>query len=210
VFLVKKHGSCYNQPFDQRELTILTSPFILILGGARSGKSDYAEALASQLGRNIVYIATAEARDDEMAARIAVHRQNRPAEWQTLEAPRQVGPALSSLGEPPEVLLLDCLTLLVSNIILEMESEPQDVVEAAVTAEIDEIIAAQKRLDVPLIVVSNEVGLGLVPPYVLGRLYRDLLGRANQRFAAQADRVLFMVAGLPLVVKDVDLKDHLL
>jgi len=187
----------------------LTSPLILILGGARSGKSDYAEALASQLGRNIVYIATAEARDDEMAARIVVHRQNRPAKWQTLEVPWQVGAALSSLAEQPEVLLLDCLTLLVSNIILEMESEPQEAVEAAVSAEIDEIIAAQKRLDVPLIIVSNEVGLGLVPPYALGRLYRDVLGRANQRLAAQADRVLFMVAGLPLVVKDVDLKDHL-
>jgi len=186
----------------------LTSPLIVILGGARSGKSDYAEALASQLGRNVLYIATAEARDEEMADRIAVHRQNRPAEWQTLETPRHVGAALTSLVEPPEVLLLDCLTLLVSNIILEMESEPQEAVEAAVSAEIDEIIAAQKRLDVPLIVVSNEVGLGLVPPYALGRLYRDVLGRANQRLAAQADRMLFMVAGLPLLVKDADVKEH--
>ncbi len=179
----------------------MTSALILILGGARSGKSDYAEALASQLGRRVLYVATAEVRDDEMAARIALHRQNRPAEWHTLEAPRQVGAALASLVEPPEVLLLDCLTLLVSNIILEMESAPPETIEAAVSAEIEAIVTAHKRLDVPLIIVSNEVGLGLVPPYTLGRVYRDALGRANQRLASQADRVLFMVAGLPLVLK---------
>ena len=208
MFLAEKDSSCYNQFFNERELTILTSPLILILGGARSGKSDYAETLASQLGRNVLYIATAEANDDEMAARIAVHRQNRPAGWQTLEAPRQVGVALASLVELPEVLLLDCLTLLVSNIILEREAEPPEAVEAAVSAEINDLIAAQGRLAVPLLIVSNEVGLGLVPPYPLGRLYRDVLGRANQRLAAEADRVLFMVAGLPLVVKDVDPKGY--
>ena len=186
----------------------MTAPLILILGGARSGKSDYAESLAAQLGRRVLYVATAEARDDEMAARIAAHRQNRPAEWRTLEAPRRVGAALSSPVEPPDVLLLDCLTLLVSNIILELESEPPEAVEAAISAEIDEIMAAQQRLAVPLIVVSNEVGLGLVPPYALGRVYRDALGRANQRLAAQADRVLFMVAGLLLVVKDFEAGDH--
>jgi adenosylcobinamide kinase/adenosylcobinamide-phosphate guanylyltransferase len=198
-----------NQLFNQKELIILKSPLVLILGGARSGKSDYAESLAAQLGRRVLYVATAEARDDEMAARIAAHRQNRPAEWHTLEAPRRVGAALASLVEPPEVLLLDCLTLLVSNISLEMESEPPEIIETAVSAEIDEIVAAQQRLAIPLIVVSNEVGLGLVPPYALGRVYRDALGRANQRLADQADRVLFMVAGLPLVVKDVEVRDRL-
>jgi adenosylcobinamide kinase/adenosylcobinamide-phosphate guanylyltransferase len=165
--------------------------------------------LAAQLGRRVLYVATAEARDDEMAARIAAHRQNRPAEWHTLEAPRRVGAALASLVEPPEVLLLDCLTLLVSNIILEMESESPEIIETAVSAEIDEIIVAWQRLAIPLLVVSNEVGLGLVPSYALGRVYRDALGRANQRLAGQADRVLFMVAGLPLVVKDVEARDHL-
>ena len=186
----------------------MTSSLTLILGGARSGKSDYAESLAAQLGRRVLYVATAEARDDEMAARIAAHRQNRPADWRTLEAPRRVGAALASLAEPPEVVLLDCLTLLVSNIILQLESEPQELIEAAVAAEIDEIIAARQRLAVPMIVVSNEVGLGLVPPYALGRVYRDALGRANQRLATQADRVLFMVAGLPVVVKDGEATDR--
>ncbi|MBI1882218.1 MAG: bifunctional adenosylcobinamide kinase/adenosylcobinamide-phosphate guanylyltransferase [Chloroflexi bacterium] len=175
---------------------------ILILGGACSGKSDYAERLATELGQRVLYIATAEIRDEEMAQRIAAHRSTRPAAWQTLEAPRHVGAALSELQDPPEALLLDCLTLLVSNILLILEAEPQPVVEAAVQAELEAILTAQARLGAPLIVVSNEVGLGLVPPYPLGRVYRDVLGRANQYLAARANRVIFMVAGLPMTVKD--------
>lgn len=173
----------------------------LILGGARSGKSDYAEQLAAALGPHVLYIATAEIGDDEMAQRIATHRQARPTGWQTLEAPRHVGLALTEIEDPLDALLLDCLTLLVSNMLLTLEAEPQAVIEAAVRTELEAILAAQARLNVPLIVVSNEVGLGLVPPYPLGRIYRDVLGRANQFLAAQADRVVFMVAGLPLVVK---------
>jgi adenosylcobinamide kinase/adenosylcobinamide-phosphate guanylyltransferase len=179
----------------------LSPELIFILGGARSGKSDYAEQLAGQLGQRVLYIATAEAKDEEMAERIAAHRQTRPAEWQTLEAPCQVGTALVTITAAPEVLLLDCLTLLVSNIILAMETEPQVTIEEAVYGEIEAIVAAQAKLGIPLIVVSNEVGLGLVPAHSLGRLYRDVLGRANQRLAAMADRVLFMVAGLPMTVK---------
>lgn len=179
----------------------MSTEVTLVLGGARSGKSGYAEKLAGQLGQRILYIATAEAGDAEMAARIAAHRQARPADWPTLEAPRQLGPALASVADPPEVLLLDCLTLLVSNSIVALESEPQPAIEAAVLAEVEALLAAQSRWQVPLIVVSSEVGLGLVPTYALGRLYRDVLGRANQHLAALADRVLFMVAGLPMVVK---------
>ncbi len=179
----------------------MSPSLILILGGARSGKSDYAEKLAGRLGRCVLYIATAEARDDEMAGRIAAHRQARPADWLTLEAPRQVGAALAAVAEPVDVLLLDCLTLLVSNIILALETEPQAAIEAAVYEEIEAMVVAQQRLGASLIVVSNEVGLGVVPAYPLGRLYRDVLGRANQRLATLADQVLFMVAGLPLVVK---------
>ena len=174
----------------------------LILGGARSGKSDYAERLAAELGQHIVYVATAEVGDAEMAQRIAAHRLARPTIWQTLEAPRHVGAALAEITEAPDGLLLDCLTLLVSNILLALETEPSTSMEAAVQAELEAILAAQARLDVPLIVVSNEVGLGLVPPYPLGRVYRDVLGRANQYLAARANRVIFMVAGLPMIVKD--------
>ena len=174
----------------------------LILGGARSGKSSYAEKLAAELGPRVLYIATAEIGDEEMAQRITAHRLARPPAWLTLEAPRNVGAVLGQVDYQPDALLLDCLTLLVSNIVLALESEPQPVIEAAVQAEIEILLAARARFDAPLIIVSNEVGLGLVPEYPLGRVYRDVLGRANQHLAAQADRVLFMVAGLPLVVKN--------
>lgn len=184
----------------------------LILGGARSGKSHYAEKLAAEMGRRVLYIATAEAKDAEMAARIEAHRLSRPPHWQTLEQPQQVGLALTSplgtsplgtsVADYPDVLLLDCLTLLVSNILLALESQPQVAIEAAVQAEIESLVEAQTRLNIPLIIVSNEVGLGLVPPTPLGRVYRDVLGRANQRLAAAANRVYFMVAGLPMIVKD--------
>jgi adenosylcobinamide kinase/adenosylcobinamide-phosphate guanylyltransferase len=174
---------------------------ILILGGARSGKSDYAEWLAAQLGQRVLYIATAEAYDEEMAQRIAAHRAVRPATWHTLEAPRQIGQALVDVELGLDAILLDCVTLLASNILLEREAESPETIEAALRAELDGLLAAQKRLSAPLVIVSNEVGLGLVPPYPLGRVYRDLLGRANQYLAAQADRVILMVAGLPMTVK---------
>ena len=174
----------------------------LILGGARSGKSSYAEKLASDLGSSVLYIATAEAGDAEMAARIAAHREKRPDQWQLLEAPRFVGESLARLDGRPDVLLLDCLTLLVSNIVVSLEKQSQHEIEEAVLTEAKAIIVAQRRLDVPLVVVSNEVGLGVVPAYPLGRAYRDALGRANQYLASQADCVLFMVAGLPMIVKN--------
>jgi adenosylcobinamide kinase/adenosylcobinamide-phosphate guanylyltransferase len=183
-------------------LNLSLPQLILILGGARSGKSDYAERLATELGQRVLYIATAEIGDEEMAQRIAAHRSTRPPTWQTLEASRRVGATLAEIGNLAEVLLLDCLTLLVSNILLALEAEPQPVIEAAVQAELEDLLAVQARLGTPLIVVSNEVGLGLVPPYPLGRVYRDLLGRANQTLAARAGRVIFMVAGLPMVIKD--------
>ena len=182
----------------------MSSKITLILGGARSGKSDYAEKLAAELGERILYIATAEAGDGEMEARIKAHRQARPAAWPTLESPKNVGIGLDTYADtPPDGLLMDCLTLLVSNIVLSMEEQPEPEIDAAVKAEIDAIVAAQRKLDVPLIVVSNEVGMGLVPPYPLGRTYRDVLGRANQHLASLADRVLLLVAGLPMTIKGV-------
>lgn len=180
----------------------MSSDLILILGGARSGKSYYAEKLAAELGPQIVYVATAEAGDEEMKARIEAHRLSRPAGWRTLETPFRVAAALASLTERPDALLLDCLSLLVSNILLSLETAPVATIEAAVQSEIETLLAARQALAAPLIIVSNEVGLGVVPPYPLGRVYRDLLGRANQQLAAQANRVIFMVAGLPLTVKE--------
>jgi len=182
---------------------------ILILGGARSGKSSYAEKLAAQLGDRVLYVATAQALDEEMRARVAAHRQVRPANWQTVEAPTGVGEAIRAalaVG-PVHAVLLDCLTLLVSNVVLQGTSEDNlDNVDEAtawqrVKFELDGILNACRAGDAPWIVVSNEVGWGLVPPYPLGRVYRDLLGRANQRLAAQADQVYLMIAGLPVEVK---------
>jgi adenosylcobinamide kinase / adenosylcobinamide-phosphate guanylyltransferase len=175
---------------------------ILILGGARSGKSAYAQSLAAQHGGSVLYVATAEAGDAEMAARIAAHRESRPAEWQTLEAPRNVGQAIRSCPGQCDTVLLDCLTLLANNIIVPLpEDATAEQAEAALGDEVDGLLEAYQFGRAGWIIVSNEVGLGLVPPYPLGRIYRDALGRANQRLASAADEVLFMVAGLPLRVK---------
>jgi adenosylcobinamide kinase/adenosylcobinamide-phosphate guanylyltransferase len=173
----------------------------LILGGARSGKSTYAQRLAGELGGRVLYVATAEPGDDEMAARIAAHRAERPAAWTTLEAPLQVGAAVR-LAAPAEVVVVDCVTLLANNVIVPLpEPVTAAAAEAALLGEIDALLEAYRAAPAHWLVVSNEVGLGLVPPYALGRLYRDVLGRANQRLAAEADNVVFLVAGLPLVVK---------
>jgi adenosylcobinamide kinase/adenosylcobinamide-phosphate guanylyltransferase len=183
----------------------------VILGGARSGKSDYAEALAARLGRRVLYVATAEALDDEMRARVAAHQARRPAHWHTLEVSRNVGAALVTMpaASRADVLLLDCLTLLVSNILLSSGAdapEPEaDAAWPAVQFELDNLLEAHRRLGAHLIVVSNEVGLGLVPTNRLGRTYRDCLGWANQRLARAADRVILMVAGLPLDLRSLPL-----
>ena len=174
----------------------------LILGGARSGKSTYAERLAERNSGRVAYIATAQALDEEMEERIAIHRQKRPDSWQTFEIPAGVGRAL--LKDPPktEVILLDCLTLLVTNRLLEAAPDVDQPDEAAATdlvkGEIDDLLSAIQSSPAEWIVVSNEVGLGLVPPYPLGRIYRDLLGWANQRLAHAADKVVFMIAGVPM------------
>jgi adenosylcobinamide kinase/adenosylcobinamide-phosphate guanylyltransferase len=187
------------------------STLTLILGGARSGKSSYAEALAPKLGRPVLYVATAEALDDEMRARVAAHRASRPPQWATLEAPLNTGAALQTSPEAAGagVILLDCLTLLVSNVLLSTEGAggpdaPEldaGLARAAVQAEVEALLQAHRALGAHLIVVSNEVGLGLVPPYRLGRVYRDCLGWANQSLARIADRAILMVAGLPVDLK---------
>lgn len=174
---------------------------ILILGGARSGKSAYAERLARERGGGVLFVATAQAGDEEMARRIADHRAARPAGWRTLEEPVAVAGRLATEGADAGTVLLDCVTLLVSNLLLAHEGEGEGAVAGRVEAEIAGLLRRYEEGAATWLVVSNEVGLGLVPPYPLGRLYRDLLGRANQRLAARADRVYLMVAGLPLDVK---------
>lgn len=180
--------------------------FTFILGGARSGKSSHAERLATEHGGPVLYVATARAWDDDMAARIRRHQADRPAHWKTLEAPLDVGAAvtdwLATTAEKPAVVLLDCITLLANNVVAPLPEDLRpEVAEAALAPEIAALVEAIHASRLDWIVVSNEVGLGIVPPYALGRAYRDALGRANQRLAALADRVFFMVAGLPMVAK---------
>lgn len=183
-----------------------------LLGGARSGKSDYGLELAQALAGDgpILFIATAQAGDDEMAERIARHRSERPDHWQTLEAPLRIGQhwrnyPIPNTQYPPSVAILDCLTLLVANLLFaegaDPETDPESLFQAQVDGEIDELLAAQSALGLPLIVVSNEVGLGIVPVGRISRLYRDLLGRANRRLAAAADHPIFLLAGIPLDLK---------
>lgn len=175
---------------------------ILVTGGARSGKSDFAQELAGRIaGEDVLFVATAEAGDDDMAGRIAAHRRSRPAAWRTVEAPRRVGPAVR--GVPPAgVVLVDCLTLLVSNVLLSLGDEPAaDAAATAVTDEVECLIETARASSGTVIVVTNEVGLGIVPVNRLARLYRDLLGRANARLAREAAEVYLLVSGLPLEIK---------
>jgi adenosylcobinamide kinase/adenosylcobinamide-phosphate guanylyltransferase len=178
-----------------------TGELILILGGARSGKSAYAERLARERGGEVLFVATATAGDDDMARRIAAHRAGRPAAWRVLEAPEGVATRVAAANDAAPTIILDCLTLLAANILLVHEGLGEDAVTRALDAEIDALLARIASDSATWIVVSNEVGMGLVPPYPLGRIYRDLLGRINARVAARAARAYLLVAGLPLDLK---------
>lgn len=168
------------------------APIILVLGGARSGKSAYAQARAEAMGLEPVFVATAQAFDDEMATRIARHQADRDDRWRTVDAPLELPTAVTTHARSDRVLLLDCLTLWVSNLMMR---------EADVEAASRDLCAALRAASGPIILVSNEVGLGIVPDNALARSFRDAAGRLNQMVAAAADEVLFMVAGLPMPVR---------
>lgn len=168
-----------------------------ILGGARSGKSAYAQHLAEKRAGRVTFLATATAGDEEMQARITRHRSERPAAWNTREIPHGIAASLQDHPLQADVVLLDCITLLVSNLLLLDESAAASRAEA----EIDGLLAVIQNDPAEWIVVSNEVGLGLVPSTPLGRIYRDLLGRANRELAARADKVIWMVAGIPVSIE---------
>jgi adenosylcobinamide kinase/adenosylcobinamide-phosphate guanylyltransferase len=175
---------------------------VLILGGARSGKSSYALGLAQATGKSVTFLATAQALDEEMITRIQKHRAERPATWETLELPHDIASHIQEIKS--DVVILDCITLLVSNLVMQFAKD--DLVEEApfmqtLQKEVDQLIHTIHEQDQDWFIVSNEVGLGLVPPYQMGRVYRDGLGWANQRLAREADKVVFMVAGIPTVIK---------
>ena len=178
----------------------MTTGFTLVTGGARSGKSRYAQSLLEGCA-SVTFIATAEALDDDMRRRIARHRAERPASWTTVEAPCDLAGALRSVS-PEQPILVDCLTLWVSNLLLgagEHAAEAEAPWYPA--AEVQAALEALQRRRGPTVVVTNEVGLGVVPPTPLGRAYRDALGRVNQRMGEVAERVVFLVAGIPWTIK---------
>ena len=170
---------------------------VLVLGGARAGKSSYAQRLASA-GTKVLFVATAEPRDPEMAARIEAHRAQRPRQWSTTEEPTELVFALAPMVERYDTVLLDCLTLWVSNLLLKYESTE---VEPYTLRATEALLRLYDRGAATWIIVSNEVGNGVVPGTPLGRRYRDLLGQVNQVVAQGADRVFLMTAGLPLQIK---------
>ena len=189
---------------------------ILILGGARSGKSAFAERLAASSGRTVTYIATATAGDDEMRTRIAHHRASRPQEWHTIEEPLDLAGAVRQAYRFADVLLLDCVTLWLGNMLSQepgqRENDDKSIEELRITSnlfdeaclkQVEALLAVVQSAEPnkTLIVVTNEVGLGVVPAYPLGRVYRDTLGYVNQRLAQAADRVYLMVAGMAVDIK---------
>ncbi len=172
---------------------------VLVLGGARSGKSAYAEGLALAAARTTAgasgtarYLATAQAFDDEMTERVNLHKSRRGVEWTTFEEPLDLVSALKRIAQPEAPVLVDCLTLWTSNLMFA---------ERDLDAEGDALVACLREIAGTVIFVSNEVGLGIVPDNALARRFRDAAGRLNQKIAATADRVIFVAAGLPMILK---------
>lgn len=168
----------------------MTSTFVL--GGARSGKSRHGQALVEGVPGRLVYIATGQALDDEMEARIARHREDRGPRWSTLEAPMELVEAILKAAGEADAVLVDCLTLWLSNLMLA---------EAALQPRFDALCRAIADCPKPLVLVANEVGMGIVPETSLGRRFRDEAGRLNQQVAATVDHAVLVAAGLPLVLK---------
>ena len=168
---------------------------VFITGGARSGKSRLAESLAEGFGTPLCYIATGEARDEEMAVRIAAHRTRRGNGWQTVEEPIRLMEALKAAEGRFQAVLVDCVTLWLTNLLLSHEDADQAL------AEVQALAALLPELTIPIVLVSNEVGMGIVPDNSLARSFRDLAGTANQTLAAAADEVYVTFSGIPLKLK---------
>ncbi len=169
---------------------------ILILGGAKSGKSRYALKVAESLAGQRIFVATAQAYDDEMRLRILRHQDERGSSWRTVEEPLDLAGVLEREDGQGRVILIDCLTLWLSNLMTQEKLEPDQLVER-----FDELSEAAARTRAPVILVANEVGLGIVPDNPLARAYRDMAGALNQLLAKSVDRVVFVAAGLPLALK---------
>lgn len=167
----------------------------LVLGGARSGKSSYAEKLAKLSGQNVVYIATAQIRDDAIAERVELHQQSRPEQWFTAECPIKLGSALQQYAVEGTTVLVDCLTMWITNLLCEADAETKLIKEQKL------FFSVLSEIKGDVVFVSNEVGMGIIPMGELTRNYVDIAGRLHQDIAALADDVVLIVAGLPLVLK---------
>ena len=182
---------------------------ILITGGARSGKSTYAEKLARELGGDVLYIATSIPFDEEMKSRVKKHRESRPDRWHTYEGYRGLGRVISESGSQYNGILLDCVTVMVTNLLLEYpdinydNARYEDFAEAerAINEEVEELLKGIANTAATVIMVTNELGSGIVPENLLGRVFRDIAGRVNQHIAAHCDEVFLTVCGLPLKLK---------
>ncbi|PNU18855.1 bifunctional adenosylcobinamide kinase/adenosylcobinamide-phosphate guanylyltransferase [Geothermobacter hydrogeniphilus] len=172
------------------------SRLVFITGGARSGKSGYAQRRCEELPGTLLYVATARVEDAEMAERVALHQQQRGERWALLEEPLDLAARLPDVTPGRSAVLLDCLTLWLTNQLFAAGEQPAPVIAAA-----EQLIETLRRLDIPIFVVSNEVGSGIVPDNALARTFRDLAGRVNQLFAASADEAWLLASGLPLRLK---------
>lgn len=181
---------------------------ILVTGGARSGKSTYAEHLAKEMGSDILYIATSIPFDDEMKLRIKKHREQRPSGWDTLEAYSGLDEKMADRLDDKQAVLVDCMTIMTTNLMMERCSDwdnltaqvTQDM-EQYTVREVQKLLETAKKADIPFILVTNEVGMGVVPEYASGRLFRDIAGRVNQIIAREADEVYLCVSGIPVKIK---------
>lgn len=173
---------------------------IFITGGARSGKSTFAEQLAVGFGAPLGYLATARSLDGEMNDRIRKHQERRGTAWHTIEEPLHLAQTLRDQDGAYQAILIDCLTLWLTNLILQHDSLTDDT-EERIMADVDQLEAALSAMTTPVIIVSNEVGMGIVPEHRLGRIFRDIAGRANQALAAAADEAWLVTSGIPLRLK---------
>ena len=175
----------------------MNKEMILILGGVRSGKSSYAQKLASEIGSRVLFLATAEACDDEMKKRIARHKASRPASWITIEEQINIAETVRKNQAHADAVIIDCITVWLSNMLMHNEQ----LTEKELISSVDRLLDAYNYGDATYIIVSGEVGMGIVPEHPLGRIFRDYLGLVNQRLAGRADRAVLMVAGIPVDVK---------
>lgn len=179
---------------------------VLVTGGVRSGKSRFAQELAEGSKKTVLFVATATGGDEEMRRRIEEHRKQRPGNWRTLEAGTHVGRQVRKNISDAQLVIIDCITLLVNNIFTQHTGSAGDITDAVrlekqVTEEISELIGGMDRVAADFVIVTNEVGLGIIPENRMGRLYEDLLGKANRLLVERADEVYLMVAGIAVKIK---------